>query len=437
MRSTARYKIKIRYWILELKLPLAMTLVHIMLLMFMCLKDKGSHYLPVFWILLFTMWTGCLLARLCHGSQNLVAWVLILLTVGGVMQVMLMGEDAADGFRLCRKFAAAFVLSAAGVTAFYKMSWYKKEHAVAGMACLSLMIFGIMFLFGSDVGDGAVVNLKVGTRSFQVLELLKVLYIFVMAGLLGKEQLKDKQVMGLKRPWAAFIFTVLNIGFLALLGELGTALLIAALGGGMFLAGGRLHITRKRAVAAAVVSVLAMVILALLVWKAPSGIFLKIYNRLYYFLYPEKDASGLGLQYIQIRRALAVGGMLGPESTRYLFHISEENTDLVFAKLVQTCGMLMGLFVITSYLLMLREGFGITLNGPDSYYRMIAAGIILLIAIQGIVHIGCNICFIPITGIPLPFISHGGVNLTVNLVLSGILMVISGGRMEGRWGHEL
>lgn len=183
------------------------------------------------------MWTGCLLARLCHGSQNLVAWVLILLTVGGVMQVMLMGEDAADGFRLCRKFAAAFVLSAAGVTAFYKMSWYKKEHAVAGMACLSLMIFGIMFLFGSDVGDGAVVNLKVGTRSFQVLELLKVLYIFVMAGLLGKGQLKDKQVMGLKRPWAAFIFTVLNIGFLALLGELGTALLIAALGGGMFLAG--------------------------------------------------------------------------------------------------------------------------------------------------------------------------------------------------------
>lgn len=440
MRGVEIQKSRLQYWLAKFRIPFTLSIIQGMFLVYLCLKEKGALFLPMLATLMLIMWTGWGFAEFLGGNRNLVVWIAVLFSIGAVMQVMLMEGGGKELFRLQKKFIVAFVLALSGSFLFYKMSFYKSEKAIVTMLGGSAFIFAIMFSFGGGTGDGALIHLKIGSSTFQILELLKILYLFVMAGLLGKVKTPNRKIFGFSRKKASLMVTIFYIGFLTLLGELGTALLLAATGAGMMLLcvdwesilGAALKMRNAMSAAAAVIVPLGMD------GRLPvlGPVFMKVYRRFYYFLFPEKDAFGYGMQYLQIEKALAVGGPLGPKSTRYLFRLSEERSDLVFAKLVQSCGILIGLFVIGACLMALREGYHIAQNAVDSYYGMLAAGITLLMAVQELVHIGYNVRLFPITGIPLPFISHGGVNLSVSMILTGILLVISSGRMEGRWINE-
>ena len=127
---------------------------------------------------------------------------------------------------------------------------------------------------------------------------------------------------------------------------------------------------------------------------------------------------------------------MGPDTDRYLFTIPQENNDLIFAKLVQTCGFVTGVFMILSFLLLLRQGMKIAREKEDLYYSGLATGITLLFAMEGIVHIACNIGLFPITGIPLYFVSQGFTSLTTGMVMMGFLLVMSADNQERREDYE-
>ena len=129
--------------------------------------------------------------------------------------------------------------------------------------------------------------------------------------------------------------------------------------------------------------------------------------------------------------ALSLGGLFGISSERYRLKLPEASNDYAFANVVQTCGMLMGLLMLLSFIALLRRGIKIADQCEDSYFQGLAAEITFMISVETVVHIGYNIGFLPITGIPLFFVSQGFTAVITGMALISILLVVSQKNRKG------
>jgi cell division protein FtsW len=146
------------------------------------------------------------------------------------------------------------------------------------------------------------------------------------------------------------------------------------------------------------------------------------------FLNPWADPSDTGYQTIQSLVGIASGGLfgvgVGASRAKYGF-LPEANTDFIFAIVAEEFGLLgaavvIGLFVALSYF-----GIRVALETADPFGRFVAAGITAWFAVQAFVNIGAVVAVLPITGVPLPFVSFGGSSLVVTMVAAGILANIA------------
>lgn len=287
------------------------------------------------------------------------------------------------------------------------------------MIGLNLALLLIMLIFGKGVmGDAAKINLF----GVQPLELIKLCYILVLTGLLCKPEKEEQKIWGLERGRLVILYMLVNAAFFVLLSELGTLLILTCTGLGFLF----IFCKKRRIVLEA-----CLVHAALLAAGIALGLSRftvvgkKLYERFYYFVHPEADALGIGYQYIQLKKALAVSGWFGADGERYKFYIAAEETDAVFAKLIQMSGIVLAVLIIVCYLALMLEGYKAVYRSSDRYYRGLAAGAGIILAFQGIVHIACNVGLFPMTGVPLLYISKGGSNQMVSLVITAWILIIS------------
>lgn len=284
---------------------------------------------------------------------------------------------------------------------------------------LNLLLFVVMLLFGSGVtGDGSKINLL----GVQPLELVKIFYLFVLAGLLCKPERSQRKIWGLKRSTLATGYMLVNAAFFLLLKELGTLLTLTCTGLCLLFI---FCENRKDFLKAFLLHGAAGLL----------GIFLAVFNitevgrrlndRFLYYRNPGLDAYGKGYQYIQMKKSLAVSGWFGADAPRYKFYMAAEENDAVFAKLIQVSGILLAVVVIACYIALLLEGYKAACQSVDLYYQGLAMGISIMLAFQGIIHIACNVGLFPMTGVPLLFLSKGGSNQMVSLIITAILLIIS------------
>lgn len=152
------------------------------------------------------------------------------------------------------------------------------------------------------------------------------------------------------------------------------------------------------------------------------------YGRWESFINPWDDPAGKGFHIIQLLIALGSGGLtgLGPGASRQKFlYVPGSHTDGIFAIIGEEVGFLGCLIVILLFAALAYRGFKIARNAPDQYGALLAAGIICAIAFQALINIGGITRSIPMTGIPLPFISYGGSSLVATMAAIGILLNIS------------
>jgi cell division protein FtsW len=152
------------------------------------------------------------------------------------------------------------------------------------------------------------------------------------------------------------------------------------------------------------------------------------YRRLTAFLDPWKDPLDTGYQAVQSLLALGSGGLTGSglgKSHQKFFYIPEPQNDFIFSIIGEELGFLGSAAVILLFLILSWRGIRIALNAKDSFGSLLAAGITSLIAVQTIINIAVATSSMPITGIPLPFISYGGSSLTFMMMSVGILLNIS------------
>jgi cell division protein FtsW len=150
--------------------------------------------------------------------------------------------------------------------------------------------------------------------------------------------------------------------------------------------------------------------------------------RLLGFLRPFENAKGSGLQAVQSMVALGTGGMfgvgLGQSRARWLW-LPNAHTDFIFAIIGEETGFAGASIVITLFAMIAVVGVSIAFRAPDMYGRLLAIGIVAWLSIQALVNIGGVVAVLPITGVPLPFISSGGNAMLVNLAAIGVLLNIS------------
>ena len=174
-------------------------------------------------------------------------------------------------------------------------------------------------------------------------------------------------------------------------------------------------------------------LLSMLVASLPLGIllvFMKPYRvrRILGYLNPWADPEGAGFQLIQSLVALGSGGLIGVglgESRQKLFYLPAAHTDFIFAVIGEELGFLGACAVLILIGLLVWYGIRISLQAPDSFSALAGLGIMLLIALETLVHVGVTTGAIPTKGLPLPFISYGGSSLVMGLVSIAVLLNIT------------
>jgi cell division protein FtsW len=152
-------------------------------------------------------------------------------------------------------------------------------------------------------------------------------------------------------------------------------------------------------------------------------------QRVTVFIDPFVDAAGAGYQTVRGIYALAFGGTtgqgLGVSQQPGGVRVPVAESDFIFAVIGSEFGYIGGLVVIGLFLLLAWRGIRVAMNAPDTFGALLALGITAWLTFQALINIAVVVSLIPMTGMPLPFLSKGGTSLVVVLAAVGILLAIS------------
>lgn len=250
---------------------------------------------------------------------------------------------------------------------------------------------------------------------FQPAEIAKLAVVVYFAAWFAQRRKTIKDFYAATLP---FLIVMGIIGvLLAKQPDIGTLGIIALTGAAMYLVAGG-HLVHMGLIAA-----LGGAGLFFLIRTAPYRL-----NRLLVFLHPELDPKGIGYQINQALLAIGSGGIFGvgfgASRQKYNF-LPEATSDSIFAVIAEELGIIGALLLLGLFLAFTVRGLRISRRVPDLFGQYLASGITSLITIQAFVNIAAITSLIPLTGVPLPFISYGGSSLVLTLAASGILVNIS------------
>lgn len=271
--------------------------------------------------------------------------------------------------------------------------------ALASLA--AVLIPGI----GSKV-QGARRWIVLGPIRYQPAELMKMGMVLYFSSWLSKHQ----------RPLPFLFFIGVVFGLVMLQPDLGSALVLGAIGFGMYIAAGAewKHVL-------GIIGIGALGIL-MLILVSPYRM-----ERLKTFFSAEEDPLGASYHIRQITIALGSGGWFGQgfgQSRQKYQYIPEASTDSIFSIAAEEIGFVGSSLMLLLYFLLFMTGLKIAEKPADTYIRLVAVGIVVWLSAQMAINLGSIVSLIPLTGVPLPFISYGGSSLVSVLAASGILMGI-------------
>lgn len=279
---------------------------------------------------------------------------------------------------------------------------------------LSISLLVLVLLIGKDA-SGVARWIRVFGFNFQPSEFTKLAMINYVALYLSTKREKTRKFFQGLLPILAF--TGVQFTLIYLEPDFGTAVALVFTVLLMLFAGGA-HLGQL-----SLVGLLSVPALAYLVGTKEYRL-----KRLFAFLDPWSDPTNTGWNVIQSLLAIGSGGLFGlglGKSRQKYSYLPEHHTDFIFAVLCEELGFLGGLSVLILFFIIGWRGLRTAMRAPDLYGSLLAIGITSMIAFQAMLNIGVVTGSLPVTGIPLPFISHGGSSLLVSLAGIGILLNIS------------
>ena len=146
------------------------------------------------------------------------------------------------------------------------------------------------------------------------------------------------------------------------------------------------------------------------------------------FLNPAEKSLEAGYHINQSLLAIGSGGLFGlgfGQSKQKYLYLPEVHIDSIYAIIVEELGFLRAGLIIIAFLLIGFIGYKIAKTAPDSFSKLVATGITTWFVFQAFLNIATMLGVVPLTGVPLPFISYGGSSLIMLLIAAGVMMNIS------------
>ncbi len=362
---------------------------------------------------------------------QLEANVLILVTLGLVAFGLVMVYSATsaraavgDGepmhYLIRQTLFALAGLIALVVCARTPYAWWRK--VAPTLVALSILVL-VAVLLVSDPVNGARRWVTIGPVTFQPSEPAKLALVVWVAAYLSRARSRPPQTLGeLAKPLGLVVG--LSCGLILLEPDLGTAIAVTLMLGGMLIAAGTPFGLLARG--GAIVAALGVAA----IWLEPYR-----RERILSFFNPWSDAQGSGFQSVQAMIGLGSGGVVGKgvgESINKIFYLPEAHTDMIFAVIGEELGLIGTAGVIAAFAAFCWAGLRIAVACPDRFGSLLATGITVLIGAQAATNLAAVLGLAPVTGITLPFLSYGGSSLIVALAGAGILLNIAGGDVRAR-----
>jgi rod shape determining protein RodA len=284
-----------------------------------------------------------------------------------------------------------------------------------------LGILAVLSPLGSTVNGAHAWIVIGGGFSLQPSEFVKVAIIIGMAMVLsGRVDAGDKAHPDHRTVLQALGLAMLPIAIIMMMPDLGSVMVLGAIVLGVLLASGASNRWVFGLIGTGIIG-------SLLVWKL--GILDKYQiDRFAAFANPALDPSGVGYNTSQARIAIGSGGLLG----KGLFHggqtsgqfVPEQQTDFVFSVAGEELGFVGAAFIVALIGLILWRACAIARSATDLYGTIVAAGVVAWFAFQSFENIGMTLGIMPVTGIPLPFVSYGGSSMFANFIAIGLLQSV-------------
>lgn len=316
-----------------------------------------------------------------------------------------------------------------GLFAFYAVIFVLKDYRklghyqyLWGLAAVALLF--VTLLFGVTTG-GATSWLSIGGFSFEPEELVKIAVLLFLASYLSEHEeilrVGTVQAWRLSLPdWRTLgpflIMSGFSLGLLAAQKSLGTALVFYSL----FVL--LLYAVTER-------PLYLGISLPVLVGTGVIGYFLfgHVRVRVATWLNPWIDSSGAGYQIAQSLFAIGGGGILGTGLGNGIgaSQVPAASTDFIFAVIAEEIGFAGAMAVLMLFLIVVLRAFRVSMRALDRFGQILAAGIGILIGTETLIILAGVTKLLPLTGIPLPWISYGGSSLLIHFFLLGVLSSIS------------
>ncbi len=348
-----------------------------------------------------------------HKPDIFLLITVVLLTLFGLLMVYNASpvtslRDFSDPLYLFKQQAIWIAAGIALAAVAYKIPYSLLKSLSLPLIVFSLVLLLSIFIPGFGVTIyGAQRWLKIGFVGIQPAEFAKLAYIVFLSAVFSK-----------KPNLGVFLaITAVLLGIVLLQKDLGTAIVLAAIGVSLYF----------------VSSAPLWHLLVLLPIGALSGavlILTSAYRRARFlaFLNPNVDTQGISYHLHQALIAIGSGGVfgvgLGQSRQKYGF-IPEVTTDSIFSVIGNELGFIGSVVFICAFLVIVYRGFKIASASNDRFAYFVAIGISTWIGVQTLLNLSGLIALLPLTGVPLPFVSYGGSSLLAVLLASGILLNIS------------
>jgi len=297
--------------------------------------------------------------------------------------------------------------------------WWRR--VAPTLLAVSVALLAAVLVLGDPI-NGARRWLPLGPFAFQPSELAKLALAVWVAAYLARPRRRPPQTLGELLKPLGLVATVSG-GLILLEPDLGTAVAIALMLGGMLVAAGTPIGLLLRG------GGIVLALGALAIWFEPYR-----RERILSFFNPWSDAQGSGFQSVQALISLGSGGIFGTgigEGVGKIFYLPEAHTDMIFATIGEELGLIGTVGVITAFAAFCWAGLRIAIACPDRFGSLLAAGLTVLIGAQAATNLAAVLGLAPVTGITLPFVSYGGSSLVVALAGAGILLNIGGADVRG------
>lgn len=293
---------------------------------------------------------------------------------------------------------------------FFDYQFLKKYSTLIFLSGLILLSF---VLFAGKTVRGTEGWIRLGNFNLQVVEPFKLAIVIILAKYFS---LNSRTISNSTHVLITAVLIGGSVWLVLKQPDLGSALVIIAIWLGMLLVSG----VKKRYLALIVFfGVLTIVFSWFFLFKNYQK------DRITSMLNPMKDPRGSAYNLIQSTVAVGSGGIkgkgLGHGSQSQLNFLPEKHTDFIFAVVAEELGFIGSLFLISILSILVFRLIKIAQNARDNFGKLFVSGIAVIILVQSFINIGMNVGLVPITGIPLPFLSYGGSALITLMIAMGMV----------------